>query len=91
MIPRKDCSCFFYLDGDISLSMYTLHGSDCTPYHDITVLCTGPISARLSFAGSRHSCKFLLGLGTILNLLHHSKVLSTPSGAIICCFCGHFN
>ena len=54
-------------------------------------LCIGLISAWFNHTGSKHSLTFPLALGTSRKLLHHSDVSSTPSGAVMCCFCSLSN
>ena len=54
-------------------------------------LCTGLINAWLSHAGSKHSLTLPLALGTNTKLLHHSNVLSTPSGVLMSISCSHFS
>ena len=54
-------------------------------------LCIGLISAWFRHAGSRHNLTLPLALVTNTKLLHHSDVLSTPSGAIMYSFCSLSN
>ena len=50
-------------------------------------LRTGLINAQFNLAGSKHNLTIPFALGTNTKLLHHSVVLSTPSGLIISNFC----
>ena len=50
-------------------------------------LCISCTSAWLSLAGSWHSHKVSLGVGTITYPLHQSAVSSSPSGTNIYCSC----
>ena len=50
-------------------------------------LCTHPMRAWLSLMGSRQRHTVLFALGTMTEMLHHSAVSNTPSGANICSPC----
>ena len=54
-------------------------------------LCTGLINAWFNLAGSKHNLTLPLVLGTNTKLLHHSAILSTPSGVIMSMFCSQSN
>ena len=45
------------------------------------------ISAWLSLVGYRNNHTVPLCLGTIMKLLYHPAISSTPSGATMCCSC----
>ena len=47
-------------------------------------LCLNFMSAWLSLAGSTHNCTVLLVLDSMLKILNHSAISSTPSGSSIC-------
>ena len=49
-------------------------------------LWTGLINAWFNLAGSKHNLTLPFALGTNTKLLHHSTVLSIPSGVIMCTF-----
>ena len=50
-------------------------------------LCAHLTNTWLNLAGSKHRQMAPFGFQTILKLLHHSSVSSTPSDMIICCSC----
>ena len=57
----------------------------------VSPLWTGHMRAWFSLARYRHSLTFPLDLGTSTKPLHHSTVLSTPSGVIMSCCWIHSN
>ena len=50
-------------------------------------LCMGLINAQFIYAESKHNLTLPLTLGTNIKLLHHSAVLSTPTGVIMSNVC----
>ena len=54
-------------------------------------LSIGHINAWFNWAGSKHNLTLPLALGTNTKLLHHSAVLSTPSGVMISILCNQSN
>ena len=58
---------------------------------NIGALCIALINDWLSLAGSRHRYTIPLVSDTMMKLLHHSGVSSTPSGTCISCSCSFSN
>ena len=56
--------------------LYSVHLLVWVVYHLVSCIC---VLALLSLAGSRHYCTVGLGLSTVLKVLHHLAVSSTPS------------
>ena len=54
-------------------------------------LCTGLINAWFNLTGSKQPLTLPLPLGTNTKLLHHSAILSTPSGVIMSIYCSWSN
>ena len=71
-------------------SYFTLHNLGKISL-SVGPLWTGLLSAWFSFAGSKYSLTFPLGLVMRTKLLHHSAVSAMPSGVMVSCCCSHSN